>query len=75
GSLILGRHYPQQPSSAVYELTDQSVNLDELIRQVAGHIAEKFNMTLQQTGLNGTETAALPAAREQFASDSWNCQR
>ncbi len=75
GSLILGRHFDQQPSSAVHELAGRPINLNELMHGVADIIAAKLGMALQTAGLNDAELAALPAARAQFASESWNRQR
>ncbi len=75
GSLILGRHFPQQPSAAVAEAAEREVDMELFIRGVIEIIGEHLELKVVEGAMSEDELSRLGRLREKYEGDEWNQQR
>jgi len=75
GSLILQRHFQQQPSAELINSAQKCVDLKELIDQLITQISKSLGMTTTKAQLTDSERARLPELENKYTSTAWNHQR
>ena len=79
GSLILERHFTQQPSSEAAKLAQKPINLKEFIPQVAANISKKMGLSIKEGQLSenererSIELQKKYSALQQHSSASTDC--
>lgn len=75
GSLILGRHFEQQPSAQLRSAIGSSVALDEIQTGVAEKIGTQLGLEIQSGELSGLELERVTDLEAKYAGAEWNRQR
>lgn len=75
GSLIIGRHFQQQPSAALNDRLPGEFDSDSFINSMATAISSALQLTLINGDLTDAEASKLPALRAKYAGDEWTKQR
>jgi len=75
GSLILQQHFPQQPSAQLVKDESSPVDLDELVSNVASHIAKQLRLSPLPSRLSAAEQKLLHSLLDKYHSAPWNRQR
>ena len=75
GSLILGRHFEQQPSAELRSGIDNPSALDEIPAGVAARIGKRLDMEIQSGELSGLELERVTELEAKYAGAEWNRQR
>ena len=76
GSLILGRHFKQQPSAELFaDCGSDSQVLGELTGKLADQLAHTMNARCERTGYTDIEKSIQVKLNRKYLSESWNCER
>ena len=75
GSLILGRHFEQQPSAELAAALKVPIDLQVLIAAVTAQLGEQLRLVPQRAVLTAGEKERLGDLREKYAGQVWNRQR
>ncbi|MBN1436029.1 MAG: lipoate--protein ligase family protein [Sedimentisphaerales bacterium] len=78
GSLIIRRHFPQQPAAEAAQIAEQSKNffdLDKLIELTAQQIAAQLKLALEIAPLTALEKALAQQFEDKYNGEDWTEQR
>jgi len=75
GSLILGRHFAQQPSAQLRPEINHTNNLDEILTDVTEHIGQQLDMKIQLGELSGLELERVTELEAKYAGEAWTRQK
>ena len=75
GSLILNRHYSQQPSAELTKAAKAPIDLDMLTKNIANHIAANLKLKPAQAKLTNNEQKLTATLENKYTSQQWNQQR
>lgn len=75
GSLILGRHFCEQPSGQLNEYLSEPAALDDLLDEVAGYIGECLDLAVRKSALTDLERQTLDDLIDKYEGRDWTCQR
>jgi len=75
GSLIIGRHFEQQPSSSLTAQKIGSFDLSAFIDKVAEQVSHGLDLKMIQGELNDQENQSLKTHVEKYLSKEWTWQR
>lgn len=75
GSLILDRHFPQQPSAAVQEKLNEPLSLTDLISQLSSQISSALDMKAIRGRLSEEEKEQATTLQTKYAGQLWTRQR
>jgi len=75
GSLILTRHFAQQPSGEANRAADKAIDLNLLIEHISLDIARQLGLEPVKKPLSETEQGRQKQLQEKYNSSDWNHQR
>ena len=75
GSLILDRHFTQQPSAAACPASKPPLDVQSLIATVAAAVSKGLGLRVVEGVLTGTEQQRQKELHRKYAGDEWNRQR
>ena len=75
GSLILNRHYSQQPSAELTKAAKAPIDLDMLTKNIANHIAANLKLKPAQAKLTNNEQKLTATLENKYTNQQWNQQR
>ena len=71
GSLILGRHFEQQPSAELQPVMGTPFALDEILADVTQHIAKKLALSVKTGELSDLESERARELQAKYAGKEW----
>jgi hypothetical protein len=75
GSLILDRHFPQQPCGTVLGSSQKAFDLTVFMDRVGVLVGRQLSRTVKHDTMSGSETARLDRLCEKYQSPDWTRQR
>jgi lipoate-protein ligase A len=75
GSLILQRHFEQQPSAEVVAGAEKAIDVRAFVAEVAGRIGEQLGLRVAVGRLSEGELRREAELQEKYAGEAWNRQR
>ena len=75
GSLILGQHFPQQPSAELRSAIDSSFALDEILAAVMEKIGRQLGLDVEPGELSDWEREKVTKLLEKYGGETWTRQR
>lgn len=75
GSLILGRHFAQQPSAQLKSAIESPSELDTLPENIAEQIRRQLNLNIEVDEITDWENDRIPGLIEKYGSQEWSRQR
>lgn len=75
GSLILTRHFQQQPSAEVLSSSSNPFHLPTFIENLTTALCDSLSMTATHARITGEESQRMEELLEKYQGDSWNQQR
>ena len=75
GSLILGRHFAQQPSAELSPALGSTTNLDEILTDVTNRISKQLEFKIAEGELSDLELERVAKLEAKYAGAEWNRQR
>jgi len=75
GSLILGRHFHQQPCAQLKEIVKEPVDLNTLIDNVADYISRQLQLKRADGQLSDKEQEQSASLQKKYNGHEWNRQR
>jgi len=75
GSLILGRHFAQQPSAELQPVIGTPFALDEILADVTRQIGKELALSVKKGELSDLESERTRELEAKYAGEVWNLQR
>ena len=75
GSLILNRHFPQQPCAALHEETKSPFDLNHFIADVTKSISNELHLKAINDNFTRTEQQHATILQNKYNGPDWNHQR